>query len=170
MVTKSDHKFDEEIKGISYRQYLRDAYAGRIELIRELEGILGKNRTHEIIERFYTHKTTESMNGLMEREGPIDSMSELVVLMKKLKANPFSQKTQTDEFPESEPGTFQSCTKECLYAEVFKELDAGDLGLIMLCNGDVATAEIFHPNVRLERTKTLMQGDDCCDFKYVWDE
>ena len=52
-MTNLRHKFDHDIKGISYRQYLKDAYAGSVALIRELEGILGQKRTHEIVEKFY---------------------------------------------------------------------------------------------------------------------
>lgn len=171
-MTHSDgHKFDHDIQGISYRQYLRDAYAGRIELIRELEGILGTKRTHEIVEKFYTQNTIDGIKKLVEGlDTSIESIEDFENLVIKLKESPFSQQTQTDELLESEPGTFQFCTRECLYAEVFRSLNAADLGLIMLCNGDVTSAEVFHPKLRLERTKTLMQGDDCCDFKYVWDD
>ncbi len=171
MTHSDEHKFDQDIQNISYRQYLRDAYAGRISLIRELEGILGQKRTHEIVERFYTQNTIDSVKNLVDNlESPIQSMEDFKNLVMKLKDSPFSQQTQTDEFHESAAGTFQFCTKECLYAEVFRSLNAADLGLIILCNGDVTSAEAFHPKLRLERTKTLMQGDDCCDFKYVWDD
>ncbi len=165
------HKFDQDIQGISYRQYLRDAYASRIELIRELEGIIGKKRTAEIIEKFYTQQSIDGVRKLVSSlEHPIESIDDFRDLVQKLKGSHFSKQCQTDVFVESEPGTFQFCTTECLYAEVFKNLDAADLGLIVLCNGDIASAEAFHPNLRLERTKTLMHGDDCCDFKYVWEE
>ena len=171
MKNSGRHKFDHDIQGISYRQYLKDAYACHITLIRELEGILGQKRTHEIVEKFYTQNTIDSIRNLVENlESPIESIEDFQNLVVKLKESSFSQQTQTDEFGESEPGTFQFCTKECLYAEVFRDLNASDLGLMMLCNGDVTSAEVFHPKLRLERTKTLMQGDDCCDFKYVWDE
>jgi len=171
MTNLSRHKFDHDIQGISYRQYLKDAYAGLIELIRELEGILGQKRTHEIIEKFYTQNTIEGVKKRVDNlEAPIESIEDFGNLIHKLKETPFSQQCQTDEFIESESGTFQFCTKECLYAETFRSLNAADLGLIILCNNDVISAEVFHPKLRLERTKTLMQGDDCCDFKYVWDE
>jgi len=31
-------------------------------------------------------------------------------------------------------------------------------------------AEVLHPDYRFERTKTLMQEEDCCDFKMIWKE
>lgn len=166
---ESIHKFDTPMKGITYRQYLTAIYTGRVELIRELEEILGKNRTHEIIERYYTQGSIESCKKLVEaQENPIETLDDLRNLFQTLKETEFSQNTQTDIFIESEPGTFQFCTKECLWATVFRDLDAGDLGQLILCNGDFATAEVFHPNLRLKRNKTLMQGDDCCDFTYTF--
>lgn len=171
MTSGDVYKFDQSMQGISYRQYLRDAFGGRIALIRELEVILGVKRMQEILEKFYTQNAIDGIKQLVDGlDAPIESLEDFKKLVMKLKEAPFSQQTQTDEFVESGPGTFQFCTRECLYAEVFRACNAADLGLIMLCNGDVTSAEAFHPSLRLERTKTLMQGDDCCDFKYVWDE
>jgi len=38
------------------------------------------------------------------------------------------------------------------------------------CKPDFAAIKALHPSLRLERTKTLMQGDDCCDFKFIWED
>ena len=165
------HKFDEPIEGLTYRQFLTEVYRGRITLIRELEGILGKKRTHDIIERYSTQQSIEGCKSLVEsQEQSLDSLGDVVALFKQLKEAPFAQKTQTDVYLESEPGKFQFCTEECLYADVFRSLDAGDLGELMLCNGDFPTAEIFNLHIRLERHKTLMAGDDYCDFTYHWED
>ena len=165
------HKFDEPVKDLTYRQFLNEVYRGRILLIRELEGILGKKRTHEIIERYYSQRAIESCKELVAgQEKPLETLNDIKDLFKRLKENPFAAQTQTDEFLESESGTFKFCTRECLYADVFKALDAGDLGELMLCNGDFVTAEVFNQHLRLERHKTLMAGDDYCDFTYHWEE
>jgi len=50
----------------------------------------------------------------------------------------------------------------CMWAEVFAELDALDIGF-WLCEGDVPMASAFNPAIGFQRTKTLMEGDDCCD-------
>jgi len=50
----------------------------------------------------------------------------------------------------------------CMWAEVFAELDALDIGF-WLCEGDAPTASAFNPAIGFQRTKTLMEGDDCCD-------
>ena len=56
--------------------------------------------------------------------------------------------------------------KRCAYAEFYKALGEPELGFLMICTADFATAEGFGPDVRLTRTQTIMQGADHCDFRY----
>jgi hypothetical protein len=51
---------------------------------------------------------------------------------------------------------------ECLWAKTFREAEASDIGYALFCHPDFARARVAHR--KLQRTKTLMQGDDCCDF------
>lgn len=53
----------------------------------------------------------------------------------------------------------------CGWAEIFRSLDAGDIGF-WICEGDGPAAEGFNPDIRFERTRTLMEGHDCCDHQY----
>jgi len=53
----------------------------------------------------------------------------------------------------------------CMWAEIFRALDAGDIG-IWFCEADGPVAAAFNPRIRFRRTKTLMEGDDCCDHVY----
>ena len=54
------------------------------------------------------------------------------------------------------------CFTRCMWAEVFAELDALDIGF-WLCEGDASMASASDPAIGFQRTKTLMEGDDCCD-------
>jgi hypothetical protein len=56
---------------------------------------------------------------------------------------------------------------ECLYAKTFREAEAADIGYAALCYGDYPWTKQFNPKLKLIREKNLMQGDDCCHFKYV---
>ncbi|TRZ85262.1 hypothetical protein D4R89_12595 [bacterium] len=38
---------------------------------------------------------------------------------------------------------------------------------MLSCYADFASAEEFNSKMRMIRTKTLMQGDDCCNNRYV---
>jgi len=56
---------------------------------------------------------------------------------------------------------------ECLYAKTFREADAVDIGYAVLCHQDYPWTKQFNPKLKLIREKTLMQGDDCCHFKWI---
>jgi hypothetical protein len=54
----------------------------------------------------------------------------------------------------------------CAYAEFYKALGEPELGFLMVCTADFATAEGFGPDVKFMRTQTIMQGAGHCDFRY----
>lgn len=54
----------------------------------------------------------------------------------------------------------------CRYAEFYKELGEPELGFLLVCDLDFATAEGFGPGLKLTRTQTIMEGASHCDFRY----
>ena len=56
---------------------------------------------------------------------------------------------------------------ECLWAKTFREADASEIGYAGVCHQDYPMTEAFNPNLKLIRETTLMQGHDCCHFKWV---
>ena len=67
---------------------------------------------------------------------------------------------------EQNPGSLAFNVRRCRYAEMYRELGIPELGVILSCNRDAALIEGFNPEVEFTRTKTLMEGADCCDFRY----
>ena len=53
----------------------------------------------------------------------------------------------------------------CRHAEFFHQLGEPELGFLLVCSADFPIAEGI-PGVDLERTETIMQGADYCDFRY----
>ena len=54
----------------------------------------------------------------------------------------------------------------CRYAEMYRALGLEELGATLSCNRDASLIEGFNPNVRFTRTRTIMSGDDHCDFRF----
>ena len=52
----------------------------------------------------------------------------------------------------------------CRYAEMYKAIGMADLGVILSCGRDFELISGFNPKMKLTRTKTIMEGWDCCDF------
>jgi hypothetical protein len=55
----------------------------------------------------------------------------------------------------------------CGYAEIYEKLGVKKLGCILSCIRDFYFLEGFNPRITLKRSKTIMEGGDCCDFRYV---
>lgn len=55
----------------------------------------------------------------------------------------------------------------CLWAKTFREMNAGDIGYASVCHGDFSSATVFNQKLKLERTKTLMEGHDFCNHRYT---
>lgn len=55
----------------------------------------------------------------------------------------------------------------CRYAEFFHELGSFELGYLFACGRDFPMAEGFGGGIRLERTQTIMEGADHCDFRFA---
>ena len=54
----------------------------------------------------------------------------------------------------------------CRYAELYESLGIREIGTTFSCARDFALIEGFNPDIALERTRTIMQGADYCDFRY----
>jgi predicted hydrocarbon binding protein len=67
------------------------------------------------------------------------------------------------EIVEKEDDKLQIKVTRCLFADAFQELGDTDLGYVLSCEQDFRFAEGFNPKMKLERTKTLMEGHDFCD-------
>ena len=57
----------------------------------------------------------------------------------------------------------------CPYYEKYRELGLEEFGVELSCCRDEPFARGFNPRLRLARTKTIMEGSDCCDFRYYLD-
>ncbi len=84
-------------------------------------------------------------------------------------ADRFWQHALTFEIVEDSDTALEVKITECLWAKTFREMEASDIGYAGICHGDFAYAEGYNPKLRMERTKTLMQGDDHCDHRWLWE-
>ncbi len=59
---------------------------------------------------------------------------------------------------------FDMDVHRCGYAEMMDELGGRSFGHLLVCRGDFAAARRI--GMTLSRTRTIMEGGDCCDFRY----
>ncbi|MBT8397277.1 MAG: L-2-amino-thiazoline-4-carboxylic acid hydrolase [Gemmatimonadetes bacterium] len=54
----------------------------------------------------------------------------------------------------------------CEYAEMYERLGLRKMGCLLSCDRDFPFMEGFNPDIQLQRTQTIMEGADHCDFRY----
>ncbi|HET9783215.1 MAG TPA: L-2-amino-thiazoline-4-carboxylic acid hydrolase [Candidatus Dormibacteraeota bacterium] len=69
---------------------------------------------------------------------------------------------------ESPPGRIDVNVVRCEYAKFFQALNEPDLGFLLLCSADYPMSEGL--GMGLERSQTIMQGADHCDFHWILPE
>ncbi len=166
-MNEEKHKFDEVRDAITYREYLTSVYEPLVDFIRYLEGVLGKERVHEIVSEYSLQQTIEFQTKRFQSlEKSIMTIEDVRTWFRNSSAKKSVQMPQTKEERSCSPDSYCFDVQECLWASVLRDLNAGDLGYLLECNTDFAYAKAMHPDLILERFKTLMQGDDRCDFEF----
>jgi hypothetical protein len=70
---------------------------------------------------------------------------------------------------EQTPKTYFFNVSRCPYYEKYQKLGLEEFGVEFSCCRDEPFARGLSSRLRLERTKTIMEGADCCDFRYYLD-
>jgi hypothetical protein len=169
MSKKKLHKFEDKME-LTYEQYFRDTYAGIVRFARELERILGRDKALEIIGKTAEKLAVESAKAQVAGTEPVKSLEDFRRLLEGQLESPFWTHALTATFPMEKRQEFTGHVTECIWAKTFKDMDATDIGYLWICQPDFATAQIYNPKIKLRRTKTLMQGDNCCNHTYYWEE
>lgn len=103
--------------------------------------------------------------GIARRSSPEFDFASLVAGMKSMP--PLYQHALVAEIVEDTAQAFEYNVSQCLWAKMFREEDAAGIGYAAVCYPDFAVASALSPKLKLIRTKTLMQGHDCCNLRYV---
>lgn len=126
---------------------------------------LGRERFLELLKKASTNTVMKKFHGIEARFPKRD----LGVFSGLFKNNANLKDTLTFTIIEDSDKTFEIKVTECLWAKTFLEAKAGDIGFAGVCFADYATATAFNPKIQMIRDKTLMQGHNCCNHRYVTD-
>ena len=170
MTDESVSKFKEKLE-TTYERFYVNAFVEQVALIRELERVIGKDKAHEIISEWAERRVVNGIRAHLKEEGiSISNFEEFKDYEKKMWESPRVKRTHTYSITKNTPNSVTYTVTECIWAETFKSLEATDLGYLMMCQTDFASAKVYNPKITLTRSKTIMNGDDCCDFTYTWED
>jgi len=163
---KSDapkHKFLAD-SGLTLAQVFSMRYLWPLDIFRGLETEIGRDKFHEMLKSIIDASTKQQVAEMAKTLGSND-MAAFTGLFRA--PDSMFSRVLTYDIVEDTPKAFEVKVKECLWAKTFRDAKAEDLGYILSCYGDYASAQGFNPKMHMIRTKTLMQGDEFCDHRYV---
>ena len=160
------HKFDQPVDlALTYRRLQWNAARGKIQLIKTLIKELGEERAIEIIKT----DTRESAYALGQRQAKAAEKNDFNAYVSMFRDPKPYANTLTMEIIEDSEKAFELKVTECLFADPYiKSGLGGEVGFAALCYMDYFWPKGFNENIELVRDKTLMQGNDCCNHRYIW--
>jgi hypothetical protein len=162
-VANAAHPFDAEFGGkLTYRQFYGVQYREFIDLAKALENEWGAGRTVEFLKKLTTEKMSNYGKLQAERAGDT-SFETYVKQFREGYGN-----LLTKEIVEDTGSAFELKVTECIWADTFHLAGAGNIGYAAVCWGDYAWASAFNEKIVMVRDKTLMEGADICNHRYLW--
>ena len=142
----------------------------KIELVKELMNIYGKN-VLDVARQLSQKGTLLEWKRLGEHQTSITIASIVDVLW-----NNFCKQDGLEFTMQRSENKIQMHCTYCPWVEVAKAAGSTEIGYQLICHSDYAIVEGFNQAVRhnekpikFVRTKTLLQGNECCDHCYYYD-
>ncbi|MBN1682147.1 L-2-amino-thiazoline-4-carboxylic acid hydrolase [Candidatus Bathyarchaeota archaeon] len=148
---------------ITYLELVKNQFKGEIALAQELYRVLGEEKAREVLNQLYLGYLVDWARGFLQNHR-IESMEDFIAVKQKLG----SPRSHIIEVTEVTPTSYKEKYSSCIYAKVFRDLGVPEIGFCMFCSNDFMITKLLNPKLNLERTKTLMQGDEYCDFNHTW--
>lgn len=171
----SQHKFLED-SGLTMIEAVRLAYQWTyIPMMQELAVRIGREKLVDMVKEatgiFWLHRTKNYAQRLQKKDLDAFLSWDMDLPIEDAdRRKRFWSCALTSHTIESTAKSYEMKVTECLWAQTFREVNAADLGFATICHADEAIAAAFDPRLKLTRTKTLMNGDDRCHFRWVWEE
>jgi hypothetical protein len=158
----SGHSWTEKAD-VTWEEIFRFAYQkDLIPMLKELGAQLGREEFVGMLREVSNEVVRKKTAG---RPAAVRDLVTFAASMKNMP--PLIQHSLEAEIVEQSPEAFEYRVRKCLWAKVFRDQDAADIGYAMVCYPDYAVAKGLNPKLQLIRAKTLMQGDDSCSLRYV---
>jgi len=160
------HKFLED-SGMSFQEVFEFAYRGHIEVMQFIAKEIGKDNLIEMLKR----EGEEWAKRDAQKELKKLAANDFATFRAQFRENPnrFWEHVITSSIVEDTDRAIEIKVTECLWAKTYRGANAADLGYYLSCYPDFPSATAYNPKLKLIRTKTLMQGDDCCNHRWVWE-
>jgi hypothetical protein len=130
-------------------------------LVQALSAEFGEERVLPVLQRTIVDIARQQGAGLASSLGG-SSLEDFAHGLKAWKAGGALEMDVLEQGPEA----LSFNVTRCRYAELYRELGIPELGALLSCGRDSALIEGFSKDVKLERSRTIMEGAEVCTFRY----
>jgi hypothetical protein len=163
--TSAKHKFLED-SHMTFQEVFEFAFEKMIPIMKGLANELGEDQFLTALKKVASGVVFKAAQE-NARQLPCN---DLAAFVGPIEPSYFMKHAVTLDIVENTTRTFELKVTECLWAKMFRERDAAQIGYSLICNTDYADCQGFNPKIFMTRSKTLMQGDDYCNHRFVWEE
>lgn len=158
------HKFDKPLdREFTIRQLAQASNRSLFEMIRTLQREMKEGEVVRLL-KLSSDEIGRQQAKAHAQAVPDTSFESFVSTFRQMA----SGSTLTAEVVEDTEKAFELRVSECVLEAVFREAGlAGEVGHAAVCNMDYTWPTAFNPAFKMERSKTLMQGHDCCNHRYL---
>lgn len=156
---RSENELLQERLAEQGRQLYRDFMVRTIDMLDRMKTRFGPD-VSAVVDEMVAERTRKQWSGIAEAEAN-HSAADLVRLL----WEPLATRGFEFTASESENGIQIRCTK-CALVDLAQEIEGTEWMFHLNCGTDPHIVQGFNPEIQFRRTKTLMQGHDCCDHFY----
>ena len=159
-----EHKFLANCE-MSFEEVFKFAYQdGLVPVMEQMAQQVGRNKLIEMLKQAASDAAAERMQ---KRAAELQPRTPAVFVSPLKNPQRFTRHALTLEVVEETEKAAELHVTECLWAKTFRAARAADIGYAVSCHPDYASARAFNPRMRMIRTKTLMEGHDCCNHRFI---
>jgi hypothetical protein len=158
------HKFDvESTITTTSRRRVGQEYRALIGFIETLQSQMDERELIRLLE-LYSAEVGRKVGTRQAERAPDTTFETYVATFRP----PRYADTLTHQVVEDTEKAFELRVTECVWASVFRDAGlGGEIGHAAICNMDYFWPQAFNGSFKMVRTKTLMQGHDCCNHRYI---
>ena len=164
--TTVKHKFLQD-SNMTFQEVFDFAFKSLIPVLRGLAKELGEDHFLETLKKVAFESALKAGQATA-RQLPCNDFAAFNASVRE--PSHFGKHILTVEIVEDTPQAVEVKVTECLWAKTFREMGAAEMGYALICYRDYGDCQGFNPKITLTRSKTLMQGDDCCNHRFVWED
>jgi len=152
---------------MTWEQAFTFRYQGYARVSKKLSSRIGNDQFLEMLREASSEVASESATLKAKSEPGRDLENFIAFFTTQLMSRPIFRSALVWEIAERSKTALEIRVSQCLWARTFRAEEAAEIGYSSVCYADYAGTAAMNPKIKLIRTKTLMQGHDCCNHRFV---